>query len=756
MGGTPATASLRRAALLLLATVLCGVFISGCEELRRKRDADYAAHTAPATAPVDTAPTETGPLLAQEASSAPGAESGLTQPELYIGGGSPLRAQPAQGVTAVGSEDITVNFANADVREVVNAILGGALGESYLIHPSVQGTITLRSARPVPRNVAVGMLEDVLAMNGAALVLKDGVYEIVPLAEAVSAPAILRQGAAPVQLDRGYSLHVFPLRYASAAALMEVVQPLAPPGRALRVDAERNLFILAATASEADDFGDLLALFDVDWMAGKSFGLFPLKHADAENVTAELRRVFAQPEEEGVAGIIEFLPIQRLNAVMVITTQKAYLDDAQAWVSRLDRGMEADRRQLYVYFVQNGRAGELAEIVGEALSAQVSATEEVIEEARLAPGLTPSEIASPGGTPVMGEVDAGTGSDTLSDVYGTDQPLERLHPRPADEIAAPDIGISGGTEGPQTEFRIVADNRNNALLVYATSAEYELVAAALERLDIVPLQVFIEATIAEVTLNDTLKYGLEWFFDVGNNTVSFNTTGQRTSNPDPSRLIFSQFPGFSWLFATDDVRVVLNALTQITDVKVISSPTLLVLDNEPARLQVGDQVPISVRSSTSVIDPDSPVVNEIEYRDTGVILDIIPRVNSNGMVVLDIIQEVSDVVAATADSTLTETISPTIAQRRIASTVSVGSGETVALGGLIRDSDTDAVTGVPLLSDIPILGNLFKTTSDVQRRTELLILLTPRVVRDSNDARTVTNELRRRLRAVESLPPLIQ
>ena len=352
--------------------------------------------------------------------------------------------------------------------------------------------------------------------------------------------------------------------------------------------------------------------------------------------------------------------------------------------------------------------------------------------------------------------DAASGADTLSDIYGTDEPLQRTHPSPVEEIASPDIGISGGSQALPTNFRIVADNRNNALLVYATSAEYELVAAALERLDIVPLQVFIEATIAEVTLNDTLKYGLEWFFDVGNHTVSFNTTGVTTSNPAPSGLIFSQFPGFSWLFATNDVRVVLNALTQITDVKVISSPTLLVLDNEPARLQVGDQVPISVRSSTSVIDPDAPVVNEIEYRDTGVILDIIPRVNSNGMVVLDIIQEVSDVVGATADPTLTETITPTIAQRRIASTVSVSSGETVALGGLIRDSDTDAVTGVPLLSDIPILGNLFKTTSDVQRRTELLVLLTPRVVRDSNDARTVTNELRRRLRAVEGLPPLIR
>lgn len=691
----------------------------------------------------------------------------LTQPEIYRGGAIPVRAEPPQGVTDIGAADITVNFANADVREVVGAILGDALHLTYIIDPRVQGTITLRSAAPLPLNAAVGMLEDVLAMNGAALVREDELYKIVPIAEAVSAPAILRQGAAPVPLDRGFSLHVFPVRYASAAALMDVIQPLAPPGRQLRVDPQRNLFILAATSSEADDFSEMLSLFDVDWMRGKSFGLFPLKHADPENVVAELRRVFAQPEDPAQAGIIEFLPIQRLNAILVITPQEAYIDQAQSWIQRLDRGMEADRRQLYVYFVQNGRAKELAEIVGEALSADVAQTD-AGSEARLGPGLLPGEISSPalGGSQSYGSSNQPIGSNQSegqnpADVYDIDEPPQStdfLTDRQA-ASAGPDIGISGGPEQQQQfgSFRIVADARNNALLVYATSTEFELVSAALTKLDIVPLQVFIEATIAEVTLNDTLKYGLEWFFDVGNSTITFNTTGVTTSQPKPNNLIFTQAPGFSYLFATSDIRVVLNALTQITDVNVISSPTLLVLDNEPARLQVGDQVPISVRSSTSVTDSDAPVVNEIEYRDTGVILDLVPRVNSSGLVVLDIIQEVSDVASSTVTgATVTQTISPTISQRRIASTVAVKSGETVALGGLIRDNKANTITGVPLLSDIPVLGNLFKTTTDFQRRTELLVLLTPRVVRDSVDARTVTDELRRRLRAVEPLPALIQ
>lgn len=756
---------MQRMGTLILVLVTCASLIAGCGGYQKLKPINQAPAEAAAATPGATITSpESGPVAFSDQPSGEDPGTTLTQPEIYRGGAIPVRAEPPQGVTDVGAADITFNFANADVREVVGAILGDALKLTYIIDPRVQGTITLRSAAPLPRSAAVGMLEDVLAMNGAALVHDDELYKIVPIAEAVSAPAILRQGAAPVTLERGFSLHVLPVRYASAAALMDVIQPLAPPGRQLRVDAQRNLFILAATSSEADDFSEILSLFDVDWMRDKSFGLFPLKHADAENVAAELRRVFAQPDDPAQTGIIEFLPIQRLNAILVITPQEAYIDQAQNWIQRLDRGTEADKRQLYVYFVQNGRAKELATIVGEALSADVAQTD-AVPEARLGPGLLPGGISSPdsGGNQTFGSSDQPIGGG-----QGDDQnPIDVYEPLPRTDFptdrqlasAGPDIGISGGPEQQQQSgrFRIVADARNNALLVYATSTEFELVSAALKKLDIVPLQVFIEATIAEVTLNDTLRYGLEWFFDIGNSTITFNTTGVTTSQPKPNNLIFTQAPGFSYLFATSDVRVVLNALTQITDVNVISSPTLLVLDNEPARLQVGDQVPISVRSSTSVTDSDAPVVNEIEYRDTGVILDIIPRVNSSGLVVLDIIQEVSDVASSTATgATVTQTISPTISQRRIASTVAVKSGETIALGGLIRDNKTNTITGVPLLSDIPVLGNLFKTTTDFQRRTELLVLLTPRVVRDSDDARTVTDELRRRLRAVEPLPSLIQ
>ncbi len=260
----------------------------------------------------------------------------------------------------------------------------------------------------------------------------------------------------------------------------------------------------------------------------------------------------------------------------------------------------------------------------------------------------------------------------------------------------------------------------------------------------VPLQALIEATIAEVTLVDNLEYGLQWFFRSADSSATFSGI--------TSGAVAPSFPGFSYFLNATDVQVVLNALTEITDVRVISSPQLMVLNNETARLQIGDEVPVTVQAVQSIDDPAAPVVSTVEYRETGVILEVTPRVNAGGLVVLDIVQEVSSVVETTS-STLN---SPTIQQRLIESSIAVQSGETVALGGLIQDTRTEIVTGIPVLSSIPILGNLFKTTTNRIDRTELLVLLTPRVIRDLQDARDVTEELRERLSGLDALGPIAE
>jgi general secretion pathway protein D len=700
-------------------------------------------------------PAPLGPdVLPQPPSDTPGAGA-LTQAELYPGTGFGIQPRPQVNPVVLGQGgEITLNFVNADVREVIDTVLGTTLKVNFIIDPRVQGVVTLRTARPVPAAQVIGVLEDVLAMNGVALVEAGGIYKVVPIEDAVTAPEILSEGGPPVRLDRGFGLHVIPLRYASAAALREVVEAFVPPGRVLRVDAARNLLVFVGTGAESRDIEDLIATFDVDWMQGMSFALLPLQVADPEAMAMELDEIFGQEEGGALKGVVQFLPIKRLSAVLVITPQPSYLNQARQWVARLDRGQEGDQRKLYVYYVQNGRAAEIADVLGQVFGF-ATGTAQREEPPDLAPGLTPTDIGGGGGFGGLG------GSSLSGSTYSGDTGLGSgggtgfgsTSARRARRQTAEGGGGFGESLGPaaldtgngaaESEVRIVADTRNNALVVYATPAEYAIIADALDKLDIVPLQVMIEATIAEVTLNDTLRYGVEWFFSSGDSEVSFSRL--------TSGLITSAFPGFSYLFASDDIRVVINLLDQVSDVKVISSPQLLVLDNETARLQVGDQVPI-LTSTTAVGGDVNDVVQEVEYRDTGVILDIIPRVNASGLVVLDIVQQVSDVT----ETESSEIDSPTIQQREIASTVAVNSGETIALGGLIRDSAENSVTGIPVVSEIPILGNLFKTTSDVVGRTELIVLLTPRVIRDRHDARAMTADLRRRLRSLPPLVPKIQ
>jgi general secretion pathway protein D len=268
-----------------------------------------------------------------------------------------------------------------------------------------------------------------------------------------------------------------------------------------------------------------------------------------------------------------------------------------------------------------------------------------------------------------------------------------------------------------------------------------MVEATLRKLDLVPLQVLIEATIAEVTLRDQLQYGLQWFFSEGNHSGSLvDVTGASI----PTQVL----PGFSYLFAATNARVVLNALDSITDVNVISSPSLLVLDNETATLVVGDTVPIRTEEAAT----DTGIVSSFQQLETGIRLTVTPRVNAGGLVILEIVQEVSDAIATTTSGI----DSPTIQQRRIETTVAIQSGETIALGGLIKDSKSKGKSGLPILHNLPIIGALFGETSADKLRTELLVVLTPTVVRGVQEAREVTKELRRRMRSVSPLDQRIR
>jgi general secretion pathway protein D len=646
--------------------------------------------------------------------------------------------RPAQSsITTEPGGGIMLNVVDGELREVVRMVLESALGANYVIDPSVGGRITIQTTRPMPAADLVPVLDAVLRMNGAALVQTGDLFKVVPIDQALTAGPMPDVRPVPGAGTPGFGVQVVPLRFVSATELSGLLEPFTPPGGTIQVDAMRNLLLLAGSSDQLASLRDLVSIFDVDWMRGMSFGLLPLENAAASDLAQELDQIFGVTEEAGpLAGLVRFVPIDRLNAIMVVSSQPAYLDEAETWVRNLDRTGEGEEAQIYVYPVQNARAANLAEVLSETFGAR---TVTVGEPSLLAPGREAEQLRSTEGF----ELGATAGEQETSpeQAAGAERPRP-TGPLPPRARATPLSPTFGPEEEGQPETRIIADDSTNSLVISALPRDYRKIREAIERLDILPLQVLIEATIAEVTLNNALRYGVEWFFETGDFEFTFSRSARGIVEPS-----FPGPGGFAALFSGGDARVVLTALEQVTDVNVISSPQLLVLDNQTARLQVGDQVPITVQQATPITGGELTVVNSIELRDTGVILTVTPRVNASGLVILEIQQEVSNVVRSETQTTSEET-TPTINQRLVSSTVAVQTGETVALGGLITDNRNRTRSGVPILSSIPVIGVLFSTRSNTYDRTELLVLLTPSVIDSPERARAVTEELRRRLSSI--------
>jgi general secretion pathway protein D len=607
---------------------------------------------------------------------------------------------------------VSLNFVEVDVHEVARAVLGDILGRSFVVDAGVQGPVTVETARPVPRDAVLPVLENGLRSAGLGLVERGDGYAIVPLTDRWGRSAVVGEGTP------GLGTEAVSLRYVAAAQLAKLLEPVVATN-AIQADEARNVILLTGTGDERASLRAMIAQFDVNWMRGMSFAMVTLQRSDSHRVAEELNQIL-NAEGAPTSGLVRLIPVTRLNGIVAISPQPDYLEEVRFWAEQLDREGEGGERRLFVYRVQNGNAADLAEVLGRLFGA-------ASETSALSGETAGDPWSAAAGRPPAALPGAADGADPLA------------HP---DASFGPSTGATQQlrlSEGGQ-RITLTSDDANNAIVVYATAREYDQIVQTLQKLDILPRQVLIEAVITEVSLNDTLRFGVEWYFRTGES--AFSLTSGKTALPVQS------FPGFSYLLSQGDgIRAVLNALDEVTTVNVVSSPQLLVLNNQTATLQVGDQVPIATRSAVDTTTSDSTIVNSIEYRDTGVILKVTPRVNDSGLVLLDIAQEVSD-VSTTTTSTLD---SPTIQQRRVSSSVAVQDGQTIALGGLIRDNLSNGSSGIPVLKDIPVLGSLFGATSKGRSRTELLILLTPRVVRDMAEARALTDELRRKISSVEPI-----
>jgi general secretion pathway protein D len=635
------------------------------------------------------------------------------------------RSQPAEAVTVAQGGGVALNFFNADVRDVIKSVLGDLLKLNYLLDPAVQGVITVQTNQPIARDAILPSLEAALRLNGLALIETQGLYKVAPVTDAARLGARAQGGADASQIT-GYRTRIVPLQFVSTDEMQRILEPLVPQGSIVRVDPARNLLVLGGTEHDLAAMLTEVATFDVDWLRGMSFGIFQLKTAPAKAVTAELTEVLGG-QAGPISTVVRLVPIERMNAILAISPQPSYLDQIRGWIERLDRGSDTEDQRIYVYYVQNGRAADLAAVLNKVL------------------GNSTGNEAVPG-RPLDSIYVPQAGLQAPRDVPRP--PIDTMPTPPAAPPPAPSAASQSGAAVPEEgidlkgtkSIRITADEINNALLIFGTPRDYRLVEDALKKMDITPLQVLIDAAIAEVTLTKELQYGVQYFLKNGNFQFLLSGTAAATISPT--------VPGFSFVFAGGrNTTAILDLLKSVTKVDVISSPQIFVLNNQTASLQVGDQVPIATSTAISVLTPGAPVVNSIQLQDTGVILNVTPRVNEGGLVRMDITQEVS----AVAKTTSSGIDSPTIQQRKIRSSIAVNDGETIALGGLIQDSKTKSKTGIPLLGDIPILGNLFSQTDDQLTRTELLILITPHVVRNGREAEDIASDLRRRMQATESL-----
>ena len=529
---------------------------------------------------------------------------------------------PVEQARSVGEGNITLNFENTNLREVVKVILGDLLDANYNVDPAVQGAVTLQTSNPLSKDDLIPTLELLLRMNGAALVTQEGFYNIVPRDSAVRGMLAPQLGNSGLALPGGFSVQVVPLKYIAADEMQKILEPFTSPGNVVRVDTVRNLLILAGGGPELARLLSTVRIFDVDWLAGMSVALFTPDFVDAETLSNELEIVFGDGGESPLSGLIHFVTLERLNALLVITARPQYLEKVSEWVERLDRDSGGAGQRLFVYRVQNGKAADLATVLGEVFQSESGSA--VVAPPELAPGLAAMEISSPPRPPESGAA-----------------PVVLEGPRaaapsliPAAVFGGEGVALTGGAP-----IRIIADEINNALVILATSLQYKQVEAALRRLDVSPQQVLIEATIAEITLKGDLKYGMEWFFS--NKIGDKQGIGQLDLG---AAGIGAIVPGFSYqiIDKAGAVRAVLNALADDSRLNVISSPSLMVLNNQTASIDVGDEVPITTQQQQATTGV-STVVNNIEYRNTGVLLTVTPRVNVGGLVTMDVAQEVSQV-----------------------------------------------------------------------------------------------------------------
>ena len=629
----------------------------------------------------------------------------------------PLKSQPAALPSTASAPPVSLNIENGDIRELVKNVLGDLLQENFIVDPRVTGTISIRTPKGINRADLIPTLETLLRGVGATLVKDGEIWRVGLAAESVAGVSTPRLS---LGRDRGASVIILSVRNIGAKELQRVMLPFAKGGEAsVRVDELRNILFLTGTEPEIRHLLEIAEMFDVDIFAGMSILLYPLQSSEAKTVLADWEKVFPAGLNP-FAGLLRIAVIERMNALLLVSPRPEMILQARGILDTLDKGDDAGGgARLHVYFVQYGQAEKLQAILQQAMTGARTAT---IPAATVAPGQQASTIT------------------TLPTIVGNPQPVAPV----AVPVRPLTTTLPGGAAGSGTALArnavIVADKDKNALLIVATPAEYATLEAALRKLDTPPKQVAIEVQIAEVALTGDFEFGLQSYFkgklsDPANKLSVNNGLGALASGA------FS----YTWNKA-GAVQAVLNLSENRSRVRTLQQPTLVTLENQKATFNAQNTISARVPTVT-IVNGVSQTTNNYVQIPTGIKLTVTPRVSGKN-VFLEIQQDISDATLVDKESTV-----PNVRSRTSSTTVMVPSGDTMLMGGLYEDHSSNSSNGLPFLSTIPVVGGIFGGQSWTSGRTELVLLITPRVMTSVEETRDVIDELRRKLESIEKFVP---
>ncbi|ABD88555.1 type II secretion system secretin GspD [Rhodopseudomonas palustris] len=748
---------------LLVHFVVFGAILAGCNTIA-DTDADQAPDVFERIRSIDLLPRYPSQMRPAELSTGRPMKPTIYPADPAKNAAASATAPPASATSGDGFE---LNFENTPVASVAKVVLGDILGIGYVIDPRVQGNISLSSGRPVPKSDILFALENALRIGGVALVRDNAAYRLMPQADAVG----VGSADAAERTEAGYGISVVPLQHVSAQTVVKLVDSFGTKPGMVRADTGRNLILLQGTGSERRNAVDLVLGFDADWMRGQSVGIFPVQNSNPEPIIAELEKIVDSGEGGVTQSMIKFQAISRMNAVLAVTRKSELLRRVETWIQRLDT-TNTGRSAIHVYRVKYGEARQIARVLNEIFGGGgATGSSSALDSAagQIAPGS--GLAASSSSSSALNRLSAGqsssgfaTGAKTASSGAATTNAPATPSGAQGSLFDARSGGSPGGRSGTAESssgnildgIRITADTVNNALLIYASQEQYSIVERTVRQVDQPQLQVAIDATIAEVTLTDDLQFGVQTYltsrdFGMPADRGSLGTASSSALISAASDVVLNRaIPGFNFLVGSgSSPKAILNALHAITEVKVLSNPSLVVIDNQVATLQVGDEIPIQTGSAT-VLSSSNTIANTTDYRRTGILLQVVPRINANGNVRLEIEQEISNPVASSStsssSSTSTNSLTPTVSTRKVKSSVAVASGQTVLLAGLISDTQNKTRSGIPGLDQLPGVGDVFSQTEKIMKRTELIIFIRPQIIRDGSDAHFVAEELRTKLR----------